>query len=180
MKRSAGWIVGFVLVQAALLGGYWLVSRQRGARDGPALGVEPPQRVSMPMPTLTLRRRDGSELPLASTGRRTLIHIWATWCPPCRAELPGLLALPTRRGVDVVAISVDESWDDVDRYLGDLDSSNIVLAAGEAALQSLGVTHLPVTFLLETDGRITRRFDGARDWNDEAFLRAHLPAAADR
>ncbi|WP_428261514.1 TlpA family protein disulfide reductase [Haliangium sp.] len=133
----------------------------------------------MAMPALTVRRRDGGAVALAPFARPTLVHVWATWCPPCRAELPGLLALPSEHAVDVVAIALDDRWGDVDRFLDDLDASSVVLGSSEEVERVLGVRSLPVTFFVQADGRISLRFDGARDWTDEAFVEAHVEAAVD-
>lgn len=174
MSQTARWVLGIAILQAALLGTYWLVEHQRTEKTDESLGIEPPQRVDMPMPSLTVIRRDGSRGDLQTGGRRTLVHLWATWCPPCRAELPGLLDLPARHDVAVVAVALDPSWDDVARFLGDMGSSRVVLATGEDVERAFGVRTLPVTFLVEPNGRIVRRFDGARDWADESFVQANL------
>lgn len=174
MNRTARWVLAIALLQAPAIGVYWFVEHQRTPKTGASLGTEPPQHVDMPMPSLTVVHRDGSRAELQSRGRRTLAHVWATWCPPCRAELPSPLELPSRHDVAVVAIALDPSWDDVVRFLGVLDSSDVVLAASQDVERVLGVRTLPTTFLVEADGRIVLRFDGARDWTDENLLRAHV------
>jgi cytochrome c biogenesis protein CcmG, thiol:disulfide interchange protein DsbE len=110
---------------------------------------------------------------LASTGRTTLVHVWATWCPPCRQELPGLLAVPSEYDVDVIAIALDKNWADVDRHLDGLDASGVFLGDSESVKRSLVVSTLPVTFILRQD-QVALRFDGARDWTDRAFLKRWL------
>lgn len=183
MNRTVRWVLAIVAVQAALIGLYWLVEHQRASDEVSALGTASPRRVDMTMPALTVRLRDGSAARLPSSGRssgrHTLVHVWATWCPPCREELPGLLALPTEHAVDVVAIALDKSWVEVDRFLGGVDASNVFLADSEDVERALGVRNLPVTFLLQAEGRITLRFDGARDWTDEAFVKTYLGDAVD-
>ncbi len=174
MNRNARWVLAIAALQATLVGVYCLVEHQRAPKTDESLGTEPPQRVDMPMPSLTVARRDGTDSEVPSPQRRTLVHVWATWCPPCRAELPGLLAVPSQYEVDVVAIALDPSWHDVDRFLGNRNASNIVLAGSEDVGRALGVRTLPVTFLVQADGRLTLRFDGARDWTDEAFVRAYV------
>jgi thiol-disulfide isomerase/thioredoxin len=99
------------------------------------------------------RRREGSRSEFLSSGRRTLVHLWATWCPPCRAELPGLLEVSSRHDVAPNAVALDPSWDEVEGYLGDMDTSSVVLTTSEDVERELGVPKLPVTFLVEADGR---------------------------
>lgn len=174
MSRAARWVLAMAALQAALVGVYWLVEHQRAPKTDESLGTDPPQRVDMPMPSLTVARRGGNRSELLSPQRRTLVHVWATWCPPCRAELPGLLAVPSQHDVDVIAVTLDQSWDDLDRFLGDMKASDIVLAGSEDVERALGVRTLPVTFLVEAGGRLTLRFDGARDWTDKAFVGTYL------
>ena len=174
MKRSTRWVLAAVALQAALFGLYWLVEQQRNSEADPSLETDPPQRVDMALPPLTIHQRDGSTVDLRLSSRPTLVHVWATWCPPCRAELPGLLELPTDHAVDVAAIALDEGWPDVDRFLGGIDSSNVLLGDSDEMERALGVRQLPVTFLLQANGRIVLRFDGARDWTDEAFVKTYL------
>jgi thiol-disulfide isomerase/thioredoxin len=175
VKRIGRWVLALALIQAALIGAYLLVEHRRASSRSRALGTEPPRPIDLPLPPLTLERPDGSRFPLRPSGRPTLIHVWATWCPPCRAELPGLLELEARGEVAVVAVALDPRWEDVARFLGDTGgSSEVFLAASPEVERSLGVSDLPVTFLLAETGRLALRFDGARDWTDQAFLRRHL------
>jgi thiol-disulfide isomerase/thioredoxin len=113
----------------------------------------------------------------ASTAR--LVHFWASWCRPCRVELPGLLALvPALRadGIEVVAVAVEDDWPAIERFFGGEVPPSIVLARGVEARARYGVAALPATFLVGPDGRLLRRFAGTRVWSsDEA--RAHLRAA---
>jgi len=179
MSRTARWVLAIAALQAALVGMYWLIEHQRAPKTEEPLGTAPPQRVDMPMPSLTVARRDGTRSELLSPQRRTLVHVWATWCPPCRAELPGLLAVPSQHDVDVVAVALDKSWDDVDRFLGQMNSSQIVLAASDDVERALTVRRLPATFLVKANGRLALRFDGARDWTDAAFVRTYVEEAVD-
>jgi thiol-disulfide isomerase/thioredoxin len=173
MTRSARWMLTVIAVQGALLGTYWVVERHRAGESNAAqtLGTEPPRRVEMSMPSLTLARRDGHIVTMSPPARPTLVHIWATWCPPCRAELPALLAVPKRRAVDVVAIALDKDWEAVERFLDGRSGAQVFLGDGMEVERALGVRSLPVTFLVMLgQSRDALRFDGARDWADESFV----------
>lgn len=123
MNRTARWVLAIAALQAVLAGAYWLIEHQRALTSDDSLGTQPPQRVDLPMPSLAVVRRDGHRGEIPSPTRPTLVHVWATWCPPCRAELPGLLAVPSQHDVDVVAVALDKSWDQVERFLGDMSVS---------------------------------------------------------
>jgi thiol-disulfide isomerase/thioredoxin len=180
MSRTTRWLAAIISVQAALVGVYWLVQRARNRelRVGSQLATDPPQRVDMVFPAIAVRRRDGTTTRLPIPTRPTLVHVWATWCPPCRAELPGVLRLSGQYGVDVVAIALDNSWGEVERFLHGQDAARVVLAS-RSLEQALGVRSLPVTFMVRDGGRIVLRFDGARDWTDETFVEASIGDAVD-
>lgn len=174
MKQALRWVSILVGLQLALVVAYWLVERNR-TMGATGLSTRPPQIVDMGVPHLTLRRPDGTIEPMRSPRRPTLVHIWATWCPPCREELPSLLSLPSNRAVDVLAIALDEDWAEVERFLGGRDAPNVVLGNPSEVERVLGVTTLPVTLLLLAgEGTPVRRFDGARDWSDKLFVGAYL------
>jgi thiol-disulfide isomerase/thioredoxin len=172
MKRSVRLVVALFAVQAALIGMYLLVGYQRTPEgsEGVTLGTAPPERMDAAMTPLVLRKRNGSRVDFRTPDRPTMIHFWATWCPPCRAELPGLLALPQGRPLDVVAIALDKEWADVDRFLNGLDSAGVLLGDYAEVERVFDVHTLPVTFFIEAGGRLRLRFDGARDWTDSAFV----------
>lgn len=175
MKGSTRVIIGVFLVQAALAGVYWLVENRRSG-DGPSepLNTSPPVQVEGHIEGVSVRTFDGALVDLPSLERPTLIHFWATWCPPCRVELPGLLRLPDEQPFDVLAIALDRDWADVERFLGRRPSSRVLLGDAAEVEKRVGVRSLPVTYLVGPGGRLRLRFDGARDWTDPVFLTTWL------
>jgi thiol-disulfide isomerase/thioredoxin len=180
MSRTVRIGLALVLAQAALVGAYWLVEQRRSNREAEStLGIEAPTPVDGEMPRLTLTNRAGETFVWTATDRPTLVHVWATWCPPCRTELPGLLGLPEDHAIDVVAIALDREWADVDRFFAEPPPPAVFLGDSARVEAELDVHTLPVTFLIES-GRIRLRFDGARDWADAGFRRTWLRASASR
>ncbi|MES2639611.1 MAG: TlpA disulfide reductase family protein [Myxococcota bacterium] len=96
--------------------------------------------------------------------RDGLLHVWATWCAPCRDELPDLLDAAREAGVPLVAFSVDESPASVSAFFGGQVPAEVVRDPGIAA--ATGVWDLPATFRVD-DGRLVERIDGAREWSSE-------------
>jgi thiol-disulfide isomerase/thioredoxin len=176
MKRHLRLVIALIATQAAVFGVYWLVEQQRTPErsEGTTLGTAPPERVDAPMTPLALRRPDGSRMDFRRPERLTLLHFWATWCPPCRAELPGLLGLPKEHPVDVMAVALDKDWAEVEGFLDGLKGSSVLLGEAADAERTLGVRSLPVSFLVRPNGRIAFRFDGARDWTDTVFLKTWI------
>jgi thiol-disulfide isomerase/thioredoxin len=98
--------------------------------------------------------------------RAVLYHFWATWCAPCRAEIPTLNAMQKRfeRELRVVTISADENKDDVLRFFANSQPQFQVLwDKSQKVSDAWGVQKFPESFLVTSDGRAFR-FTGPRDW----------------
>ncbi|HSP78211.1 MAG TPA: TlpA disulfide reductase family protein [Myxococcaceae bacterium] len=121
-------------------------------------------------------RLDGAAPPLANIpkARALLVVFWAAWCPPCREETPGLLALAEEppEGLQVVVFSHDPNQGEVEAFLGSPPSPalHLRLDEEERAARTFGVDRLP-TSILVVEGRLVARFNGARDWDSRAMRR---------
>lgn len=120
-----------------------------------------------PAPDLTLETMDGESIPLAQSADRVLlVNFWATWCPPCRKEIPDLVDLQNElgeRGLTVVGVAMDEEGEEVVRPFLDEYGVNypIVLDTTSTISQQFGdVMGLPTTFVIGPDGQIQRRILG--------------------
>lgn len=166
------WKAGIVLVfvQALLLAAYFHFrdSKPVGPGEAGRPSVAAPSTVKVKLPKLETRDRNGVRQALSVGLEPRLIHIWATWCPPCRAELPGLLALDGE-GVNVVAIALDPSWNAMEKFFNSEVPPQVVLGDADQVQSVLGITTLPVTFLANRGERLYLRFDGARDWTSKSF-----------
>ena len=171
MRRPLRLVLAICAVQALLMGAYWIVEILRSESDNTpsVLSTAPPQRLRGSMPELSVRGRDGLPRALGAMQRPTLVHFWATWCPPCRVELPGLLELADGGPLDVVTIALDRDWAEVERFLGRPPVRMLLGDAAEVEAR-LGVRALPATFLVDAKGDLRLRFDGARDWRNTRFV----------
>jgi cytochrome c biogenesis protein CcmG, thiol:disulfide interchange protein DsbE len=103
-------------------------------------------------------------------GAVTLVNIWATWCLPCRVEMPAMERVYQElapRGFKIAAVSIDEgSPDDVRAFGQELDLSFDLLQDRSTAVQQIfQTTGVPESFLINKDGVIVKRIIGAHDWN---------------
>ncbi len=98
-------------------------------------------------------------------GKVVLVNFWATWCPPCRKEIPSLLKLQEKyrdKGFAVVGVSMDEGGSTlVGKFLAKQKVSYpVIIGDAELARGFGGVIGVPATFLVDRQGELIRRYDG--------------------
>jgi cytochrome c biogenesis protein CcmG, thiol:disulfide interchange protein DsbE len=116
--------------------------------------------VGLLAPDFTLTALDGGEMQLSSLrGQPVILNFWATWCPPCRAEMPELEALWQRyrdNGLLLIGVDQGESAATVERYARDIVGTTfpLLLDTNQAVGRAYGVRALPTTVLIDRQGRI--------------------------
>jgi thiol-disulfide isomerase/thioredoxin len=103
-----------------------------------------------------------------------LVNFWATWCPPCRAEMPDLQALHLRlapRGLRILGINVDDDANLAREFLLKNPVDFTILLDSQRALadQALRLDAYPMSFLVGRDGVIVEAITGIRPWADAAY-----------
>lgn len=117
-------------------------------------------------------------------GKVVLVNFWATWCPPCRREMPSIERLSQNlKGTDfeILAVNVAENIDTVFSFTGTLEPAPtfpIVLDTDSSVVKAWPVMGLPTTFILDKQGRIAYRAVGGREFDDQAIL-AQIQALID-
>jgi len=141
---------------------------------------KPPDRLvtGQAFPALSLQGLDGKQVPLtAFRGKLVVLNVWATWCPPCRKELPSLqrlsLSLDKGRFV-IVGLSLDQDNVAVREYLHDRGVTyvNFLDRNLDIAKNVLGMKAYPDTFFIGPDGTLLGRVVGAIDWDNSRMLQA--------
>ena len=125
-------------------------------------------------PAFTGRTADGRSLALRDLrGRVVVLTFWASWCEPCRTELPAFEALHREIGAGrlaVVAVNAREPVAAVREFAQSLDLTFAVVLDPRGEIQQrYGVVGLPTTFLIARDGRAVARAIGPRDWATPRF-----------
>ena len=137
-----------------------------------------------PLPEITFEDGNGEALTLADLrGKTVLLNIWATWCVPCREEMPTLDALEAELGgpgFEVVPLSVDRAGPEVVRKfyaeIG-IEHLGLYIDASMRASFDLQAPGLPTTLLIDSEGRELGRLVGPAEWDTPemiAFLKNHL------
>jgi thiol-disulfide isomerase/thioredoxin len=119
-------------------------------------------------PDFKLDSLDGKPLTLISArGKVVLLNFWATWCGPCRAEIPDLIALQQKYKdqLQIIGLTVD---DDDASFIKQVVAKTrinypVAMTTPEVRVQYGGVAALPTSFVLDTQGRIVQKHEGLRD-----------------
>lgn len=140
----------------------------------------------VPLPSFTLVDLDGKPIDQGAwAGKVVVLNFWATWCGPCRKEIPDLMALQERYRdyVVVVGLSVDDGPVEAVRDYVASQRINYPVAMASDALQARfgGISSVPSTFIVTKDGKVTQRHVGllrAAYTEQEVRALAGLPTAA--
>ena len=127
-------------------------------------------------PDFSLRNLKGNYQSLDSfSGQVVVLNFWATWCVPCRVEMPSFEKLYRRyrsEGVTVLAVTLDKnSEQNIKSFVEEYELSFPVLLDEEGKVERLYPSMtIPFTYVIDRDGRIVARVDGAKNWeSNETF-----------
>lgn len=122
---------------------------------------------------LNFENAQGETVSLADfRGKAILLNVWATWCAPCRVEMPSLDRLQTAMGssqFEVVPLSIDRTGLDAVRpFFAEIgiEKLDIYLDKPAAIMGSAGILGLPTTILIDDKGRELQRWVGPKEWDD--------------
>lgn len=104
-------------------------------------------------------------------GRPLLLHVWATYCGPCRAEMPELLGYLDAGHIPALLLSVDEDIEALRRFFPTGMPIDSARANPSEVAATLGIYSVPETFLLDPAGRIIERYHGPQNWDDPLLRR---------
>ncbi len=127
-------------------------------------------------PEISVVSLDNQQLTLSSLkGKVVLLNFWATWCPPCRAEIPSMMKLHAAmagKPFQMVCVSVDEGGKPAVQEF--FKNSGMSLpaytdASGQAA-KTYGITGVPESFLIDKNGIIVKKVIGGLEWNSPEVI----------
>ncbi|MDX8395976.1 MAG: TlpA disulfide reductase family protein [Mariprofundaceae bacterium] len=107
-------------------------------------------------------------------GDVVLLNFWATWCPPCRKEMPSMAKLHRKyadQGLNIIAVSVDRDRDDLSTFVREYNLPFTVLHDAESKVShEYAVFRYPETFLIDRQGNIREHLVGAIEWMNPLIL----------
>jgi cytochrome c biogenesis protein CcmG, thiol:disulfide interchange protein DsbE len=148
VRRNAAVMRGAPVIALTALLAWWLPAGL--LTPGPAAS-------GVVMPVLTLPTLAGEPVALAGAGTPTVVNVWATWCPPCRRELPLLVAAAASTpDVRILLVNQGEGAEVVRQYLraAGLPADGVLLDGRGALGSALRVAGLPTTFAFDAGGRL--------------------------
>ncbi len=117
-------------------------------------------------------------------GRVVVLNFWATWCPPCVDEMPSLQKLHQAldaKGLSVVAVSVDERFEDIERFVDNFDLTFTILHdEGMRTARAYQTFKYPETYIIDRDGRVKSKVVGERDWVAPSVIRDLVALVGER
>lgn len=130
-----------------------------------------------PLADIEFKDGDGKDLRLSNfKGKIVLLNVWATWCPPCRHEMPTLDKLQGTLGgkdFEVMALSIDRAGvHAVEAFFMEIGVKHLRLYIDQsmAAMRKLAVVGLPTTLLIDREGREVWRYAGAAEWDSDEWM----------
>jgi len=157
MKKALPAILAIILASGMLI----TSCTTESGNPGPATAT-----VGQVAPDFTLQNLEGQSVSLSDfRGKPILLNFWATWCGPCRFEMPFLQEIydeRSERGFVLLTVNIAESPAKVTGFMTELDLSLPVLLDARSEISKVyGITAIPTSFLIDKDGVIQKRIIGA-------------------
>ena len=126
-------------------------------------------------PDFVLNDIDGDQYQLSEyRGQVVIINFWATWCPPCRDEMPSMQSAweqLEQEGIYMFGINVGEDEDTIFQFTADyLVEFPLLMDSDSSVIKQWPVRGLPTTFVVNPKGQIIYRAIGGREWDEPALL----------
>ena len=159
-------IIILPVILLAIIGGWYM----GGAPDKePKPTTEIGARVGKNSPVFTLDNLEGSKVNVGQPGKITVINFWATWCPPCREEMPELerFSRKNQQKIQFYAVNLQESQDKVKDFMNEHKyTMPVLLDTNGMVAKQFQIAAIPTTIIVDKNGLIKHRQSGAMTMNE--------------
>ena len=161
MKRNAAAVVVIALVVAVMI--FAGVRNSRGPKVSPMIGNSEPissaEAKGKQAPDFTLQDLQGKQVKLSDfRGKAVLLNFWATFCGPCKVEMPWLVELQKQygpQGFEIVGVALDDSGKDkIEKFAKEMGVNYTILQGQDAVGDAYGAVGLPATYYIDRSGKI--------------------------
>jgi thiol-disulfide isomerase/thioredoxin len=126
-------------------------------------------------PGFTLADMDGQSFDLASArGKWVFLHFWASWCGPCRKEMPSIQRMSdtiSDEKFEIMLVNTAENEDTIFSFLGEIGMDmNSLMDADGLVTEQYKPRGLPTTILIDPDGKVQYQAIGGRDWHEAMYI----------
>ena len=162
MKQILCSIILFILIPITLV----------SASEKQALHASPDKPVA---PEFELKDIDGKVHKLSDyRGKVVIVNFWATWCPPCRFEIPSMERAQKKLANDniiILAINIGEDEDTIFEFIGDYNINfPILMDLDSSTIKNYPVVGLPTSYVVDPKGKTVYRAIGGREWDDVTII----------
>lgn len=128
-------------------------------------------------PDFTIKSLEGEDVSLSSfQGKTVILNFWATWCPPCRAEMPSMQVMYEElrnEGIELVAVDLQEPERTVKKFIEENGYTFTILLDSRGSIGAqYGVRSIPTTFIIDAEGYAVAQLVGSREWESEELYDA--------
>lgn len=187
-EENMKWIpFGILTLLLIVMSGYWKMEK---SREAPLKPVDQVSAADMPKaamegktaPAFTLPLLSGGVISLAANqGKFVFLNIWATWCAPCREEMPSMQRLYEKLAggkFEMIALSIDEDISKVEEFVKEFGLTfPIALDPKQAVAAQYKITGVPETYFISPDGVVMHHIIGPGEWDNPNILSALSRAA---
>ena len=135
--------------------------------------VAQPQTPTGTLPSFMVRDAGGNTLNLQQfKGKKVFVNLWATWCPPCRAEMPSIEKLyqaADKEHVQFVMLSLDNDFELAKKYVQKKGMSLPIFYPAGDVPELFSVNGIPATFIFDETGQLIAQHEGSEDYNTPEF-----------
>lgn len=150
-----------------------ITTEQQVSTDSNAAAAPPPAINAAALPAFTVQDVQGKVMNLQSLkGKKVFVNLWATWCPPCRREMPSIEKLyraVDKNKVAFVMLSLDDNFNKAKAFVKQLQLSFPIYYPAENLPALFNVEGIPTTFIFDENGKLIQRIDGGDNYDTQEY-----------